>query len=296
VPSRQRRHLRRLVTLLAFLTLGTFVPLARVEAKPDFPPIVEKAYNLKPDSKLGKAAEDCTLCHTDPPKLNPYGNDIKVALETAHTKQLTPEVLHSLDAKDSDGDGANNKAEFAADTLPGDPASKPAGTVAPAPGAAGTSADTGSGGQEESSQSPLLKLLFPKHADHPLIVHFPIGLFIVAMLFDFLAVFRKDRNLALAGYYNLGIAAITSIGSVGTGLLAWWFVFAHEPFTKDNNLLFHLILGITTTVLICALWLMRFRVADKGARPGNAYLILGVIALVVIAITGHLCGNLSGVN
>ncbi len=284
----------RSVVLAALVVVTMSMLMQRASALPTFPDVVSKTYALKPGGMVAKAAEACTLCHVDagPPKLNSYGNDVKAALETAHTKTLTPEILHSIDAKDSDGDGATNAMEFAADTLPGAPTSKPAGTVAPvaSPAAAKPAAE------DSSPLAVILKLAFPKHAQHPVLVHFPIGLFIISLLFDVLAVWKKDRSLALAGYYNLAVAAVTALFSVASGLLAWWFAFAHEAFNSDRNLLFHLILGITTLVLISLLWLMRFRTKDKGARPSNAYVILGLIALIVISITGHLGGNLTGVN
>ncbi len=45
--------------------------------------------------------------------------------------------------------------------------------------------------------------LLAKHAQHVVLIHFPIALFMVSFAFDLLALWRRDRNLATAAYYNL---------------------------------------------------------------------------------------------
>src|SRR6266699_1286387 len=47
------------------------------------------------------------------------------------------------------------------------------------------------------------------HAQHPVIIHFPIALFIASAVFDLLAVWRKQSFLASVAYYNLVGAAIS---------------------------------------------------------------------------------------
>jgi uncharacterized membrane protein len=280
------------IALLVFF--GLFIGCARANAKPEFPPIIESTYKLKTGGKLFSAAEDCTLCHTGPPKLNPYGKDVQAALNATGSKQLTPEILHSIDNKDSDGDGFTNAEEFAADTLPGDPTSKPAGTPKTTPKATTAATQTAGEPEQKSLASTVIGLMFPKQAQHPAIVHLPIGAYIVSILFDLLGVWKKNRTLTLVGYYNLMVAALTSLVAVATGLLAWWFAFGHSALQGD--LLYHLLFALTTTALIWILWAMRFRSKDKSEPVSRAYIIIGIVAFLVIAVTGHLGGDLTGVN
>ncbi|MBM3494654.1 MAG: hypothetical protein FJX72_10130 [Armatimonadetes bacterium] len=84
-----------------------------------------KAYKLKPTSKIAQA--QCNLCHVpNTNKLNAFGADLNAAMKAAKTKKLTAQVMKIIGAKDSDKDKASNAAEIKADTLPGDPKSKPA--------------------------------------------------------------------------------------------------------------------------------------------------------------------------
>ena len=56
---------------------------------------------------------------------------------------------------------------------------------------------------------------------HPLIIHFPIALFMSSFAFDLLALWSGSRSLARAAYYNLIAAAIAAPAAVITGVLAW---------------------------------------------------------------------------
>lgn len=84
-----------------------------------------KVNKIKPTAKIAQA--QCNLCHvTDTVKLNAFGADLRTAIKSAKSKQVTADVMKLIANKDSDKDGVNNAAELKADTLPGDPKSKPA--------------------------------------------------------------------------------------------------------------------------------------------------------------------------
>ncbi len=92
-------------------------------AQPTFVPTFNTTYKIKPTSKIGKAM--CAACHIGMgPKNNAYGNDLHKAM--GKSKVLTAAMLKKIEALDSDKDGVKNLAEIKADTLPGDPKSKPA--------------------------------------------------------------------------------------------------------------------------------------------------------------------------
>jgi uncharacterized membrane protein len=45
-------------------------------------------------------------------------------------------------------------------------------------------------------------VLLAKHAQHVVLIHFPIALFVVGVVFDLLSVWRRSSGLATAVYYN----------------------------------------------------------------------------------------------
>jgi uncharacterized membrane protein len=137
-------------------------------------------------------------------------------------------------------------------------------------------------------------ILLAKHAQHVVLIHFPIALFIAGVAFDLVAQWTKRRGLADAAYYNLLLAAISTVPVLATGILAWQF--ALEGQKLKGILLQHLILACVSTVLIWLVWWVHFRVRRRGEGLSMHRIPLEMLAVAVISLTGHLGGFLSGVN
>jgi uncharacterized membrane protein len=256
-------------------------------AFPQFLAVVKTTYTVKAGGTID--AKRCGVCHIDIAgggTLNPYGKDVKSFLKASPTQPLNSSGLHSLDAKDSDGDGFANIDEFQADTLPGDPlnhpmkkANLPVREVAP---------------EGELSPFDIKAALFAKDAQHPVLVHFPIALFMISLLFDVLGAWKKNPALRTTATYNLIAAAFGGLFAVITGIIAWQWQYGGAEL--KGNLRLHLILGIVTTGLLFVLWIVRARQVKRPKVPvGRVYFVLSLIALVLIALTGHIGGILSGV-
>jgi uncharacterized membrane protein len=138
-------------------------------------------------------------------------------------------------------------------------------------------------------------VLLAKHAQHVVLIHFPIALFVIGVLFDFLAQWKKQPRLAAVAYYNLLVAAIATLPVVVTGILAWQWELEGQKL--KGILLMHLVMGCASSVLICVVWFihMRSRRNQQEVLPGYR-LPIEAVAVVIVALTGHLGGFLSGVN
>jgi uncharacterized membrane protein len=136
--------------------------------------------------------------------------------------------------------------------------------------------------------------LLAGHAQHPVIIHFPIALFIASVVFEVLAAWRKQPALATVAYYNLLGAALTIPFAIATGLGAWQWQL--EGATIKGNLRLHMICALTSALLILFLSWMRSRLRAKSRAPSIAYWAVTLIALLMITLTGHLGGILSGVE
>ena len=136
--------------------------------------------------------------------------------------------------------------------------------------------------------------LLAGHAQHPVIIHFPIALFIASAVFEALAVWRKQPVFASVAYYNLVGAALTVPLAIATGLGAWQWQL--EGAAVKGNLLLHMICALTSASLIFFLYWMRSHLRKKGNSPGIAYFAVTLLALMMITLTGHLGGILSGVE
>src|SRR5258708_9130846 len=63
--------------------------------------------------------------------------------------------------------------------------------------------------------------LLAKHAQHVVLVHFPIALFLTGVAFDFAAHWTKRASLAAAAHLNLLAAAPSVLPTIATGISAW---------------------------------------------------------------------------
>ena len=137
--------------------------------------------------------------------------------------------------------------------------------------------------------------LLARHAQHLVLVHFPIALFIASVAFDAIALWKGSRTLAAAAYYNLLAAALTALPAVATGLLAWQLQF--DGARLRGNLRLHLIFALLSTGAIWLIWWLEFRARCKqrNGKPA-ARLAVELATVVLMALTGHIGGFLSGVN
>src|SRR5215475_5675315 len=135
--------------------------------------------------------------------------------------------------------------------------------------------------------------LTAKHAQHVVLIHFPIGLFIAGAAFDFLAQWTKRRVLAAVAYWNFLVAALAAVPTVLTGLLAWQWQL--EGQRLKGTLLLHLVFGLSSSALIWLVWWLHLR-GRKPERKLSPYrLWLEALVAAAVALTGHLGGFLSGV-
>ena len=78
--------------------------------------------------------------------------------------------------------------------------------------------------------------LAAKHAQHVVLIHFPIALFFAGAAFDFLAHWTKRQGLSAAAYGNFLVAAVATLPTMITGLLACCGRCQHKkPYAKPEK-------------------------------------------------------------
>src|SRR5580765_4657411 len=95
-------------------------------------------------------------------------------------------------------------------------------------------------------------VLLARHAQHVVLIHFPIALFIVGVALDAVASFTRRKDVAAAAYYNLCLAALAAVPAALTGVLAWQWEL--EGKRLKGILLLHLLLGCASVLLILGTW------------------------------------------
>ena len=141
----------------------------------------------------------------------------------------------------------------------------------------------------------LRTVVLAKHAQHVVLIHFPIALFIAGVGFDLVSRGKLASRFASAAYFNLAAAAAMVIPTVLTGLLAWQFMLDGKKI--KGLLLWHLLAASCATVLVIASWWMHWRARKAGSSALPTYRIpVELLGVLTIVLTGHLGGFLSGVN
>jgi uncharacterized membrane protein len=136
-------------------------------------------------------------------------------------------------------------------------------------------------------------IVLAKHAQHVVLVHFPIAVFVTAVGLDCAAQWTRQPLIAAAAYFNLLVAAASTFPVIGTGIAAWQW--ALEGQALKGVLLLHLVLGTASSVFIVLSWWIHWR-RRRAAAPLPAYrLAVEAIGVIVVALTGHLGGVLAGV-
>lgn len=125
----------------------------------------------------------------------------------------------------------------------------------------------------------LLDQYVPKHSFHPLIIHFPIALFLFGAGLEVFGWRRKDETMRKAGWWALLFGALSTAIALPTGLM----VFLRSGFQWQGTALIHFILALLATLLMTGTVVWR----RKGTHESLTYFALLGLAAVAVGATGH---------
>lgn len=138
-------------------------------------------------------------------------------------------------------------------------------------------------------------IFLAKHAQHVVLIHFPIALYISGVAFDLLSRGKRDSRFASAAYLNFSVAAMIVPLAFVTGVLAWQFALGGEKLS--GLLLLHFVAASFAALLVVASWWVHWRARQfEPPRLPRYSIPIEVLGVVVIALTAHFGGFLSGVN
>ena len=126
---------------------------------------------------------------------------------------------------------------------------------------------------------------------HPLVVHFPVALWIVSLLFDVLARSRQDDSLyRRAAYWLVGLGLLGAAVSIGSG---WLDLLGYERGGVDPGIVhrhrIHSILAYVATAVYLLNFAWRRRTHN---RLGRVVLALSMLGAVIIAVAAYFGGTL----
>jgi len=126
------------------------------------------------------------------------------------------------------------------------------------------------------------------HPIHPMLIVLPLGLFIAAVVFDALYLWRGSPALATTAYWNIAGGIVGGLLAALFGAIDW---FAIPGGTRAKRIgLLHGGANVVVVLLFAVVWLMRGDAPDMAATTG--LFLLEVVALVLGSVAGWLGGEL----
>ncbi len=125
---------------------------------------------------------------------------------------------------------------------------------------------------------------------HPLIVHFPVGLWLTSFVFDLLFARTRDRFFAIAARYLIGLGVLAAGGAIVLGFADLIPLVAEgvgQAFVDQHRI--HSTLAYVSTAVYSGLFLARWR---WHAMPMTLSLGLALIGAVLVSATGWFGGEI----
>jgi len=122
---------------------------------------------------------------------------------------------------------------------------------------------------------------------HPLIVHFPIALFVVAVLFDGITMFTRKDSFDVATRW---LMVFSWLGAGAAILTGEWLKASRGTFLPHGLLHTHQFLAISFGVWITLLTALRVR---RRWRPTGGYMTLATLGVVLLVFVGHTGGEMA---
>lgn len=128
------------------------------------------------------------------------------------------------------------------------------------------------------------------HAVHPILVMFPLGLFLAGLVFDLLAAALKKPRLAAVGYWNIAGGLAGGAAAAVPGVVDWLAIPEGTRAKEIGRL--HGLANLGLMGLFGASWLLRRKAPE--ALPGAGPLALETLGAAVAGAAGWLGGELVG--
>lgn len=126
------------------------------------------------------------------------------------------------------------------------------------------------------------------HPIHPMLIVFPLGLFIMSVLSDIAYMITNHAAFAAVSYWDIAGGIVGGLLAAVFGLIDW---LAIPSGTRARSIgLYHGVGNVVVVVLFAVSWLTRREV--EGHLPTLAASVLAIVAVLLGAVTGWLGGEL----
>jgi uncharacterized membrane protein len=126
------------------------------------------------------------------------------------------------------------------------------------------------------------------HAIHPMLIVFPLGLLAIAVVFDAIFLFTRERTFAAVAYWDIAAGVIGGLLAAVFGLIDWMAI----PIGTRAKAVgaWHGGANFVTLTLFGISWLLRYNAAEHAAN--SVAFVLEVVGVMIALFGGWLGGEL----
>ena len=146
---------------------------------------------------------------------------------------------------------------------------------------------------KDGSYPPLIVKKLLRHHPHPMMVHFPIVLSLVAGVFILAYIIFGKKHYEIFTLYCVIIAALSTPGVIGTGLLSWKYNYntVWTPIYRRKIFLSLLLVAMQVSGLLTRIYIVNGKNLDSPAYWFYATLVLGMTPTIILL--GYLGGKIT---
>jgi uncharacterized membrane protein len=126
------------------------------------------------------------------------------------------------------------------------------------------------------------------HAIHPILIVFPLGLLVVALVFDVLYMITGDITFGVVSFWNIAVGVVAGLLAAIFGFIDWQAIPSNTRAKSIGQ--WHAIGNVLVIVLFAVSWIIRLNSPDY--MPGIFAFLLVLVGGAVSLVSGWLGGEL----
>jgi uncharacterized membrane protein len=129
------------------------------------------------------------------------------------------------------------------------------------------------------------------HPIHPMLVVFPLGLFITSLVFDIIGVARNDGFWHKAAYVMIWAGLIGGLAAAIPGFVDYFTAIPGQAEVREDATI-HWILNVSAMLIFAVGLVVRRRASSDRTRAPGAALVLSTAAVLVLLTSGWIGGEM----
>ena len=126
------------------------------------------------------------------------------------------------------------------------------------------------------------------HPIHPILVGFPIAMWVGGFVFDLIGARWPNPGLWAAGFYCVIAGCVCAVMAAAAGIIDWLFTVPPESSAKQRGLIHG---GLNSLNLLLFIY-VAYRLGSPSAAPDGITLFLMAIGVVILGVAGWMGGTL----